>query len=741
MMQWRSNLCIANLFLSLLLAMQQRYAASINLPVLPISTALPNTWTPSGSAVCGGTNAYCGDVRAVVNLTSSDIEKDAATVQIFWRRRDPRPFNKSVIVVDATHKEVSVLMTTIEQDCGLITVSRPGLQPGIYYFYYLPYRQSGGGAGLAFSWQGCADQSPDESNVCVQARRQRRLSLMNISFDDIHQQSSVCLAATPQAAPVLGIENRDGFHAFSIMEQMATENETATAALILENTSSPPVFAGVFVEPHNLSVRVFDNSTGGRVLVRWADKIISNARENKDNFDWALRQEFTINGAPGEWVAFQLGMWAYHGNVINVNTQISEFAGAKSGSIISSSAINVVNLGGVDAFGVPFSNDAYNLEKGLMGSLWCGFAVPLDAKPDTFTGNITISSAAVTDGEASPIVVQLNVVVAGAPVPDGGAGNLESMARLQWLDSTLGLEDTVPLPFIPVQSISSPLPTRQKSKIDSIQSIETNEALTLTTLGKVVTIGMNGLPISIKNTHDRVRNNKSNPVVYELLASPIEFFLLSANGAHANVSIQVGAHITTRRQSSISWTAKWLVEATATQHFMVNVVGQLDFSNYLNFNVSITNPGTIDASLDDVQLSVPVAPKLSRWIVGFDNNAKEGSIYEDRQWRWTNTTGSNKVWLGATEAGVVVNLKGNGLEWDSPMFGKDFPVIPEIPKSWGGEAAESPNKFGANVTNGTVLAFSGPRTLAAGASVDFLFDLALTPSKPINWTKHWYASF
>ena len=42
------------------------------------------------------------------------------------------------------------------------------------------------------------------------------------------------------------------------------------------------------------------------------------------------------------------------------------------------------------------------------------------------------------------------------------------------------------------------------------------------------------------------------------------------------------------------------------------------------------------------------------------------------------------------------------------------------------------------LTNATAVAFSGPRTLApADPPLTFLFDLALTPSKPVNMPEHY----
>ena len=77
------------------------------------------------------------------------------------------------------------------------------------------------------------------------------------------------------------------------------------------------------------------------------------------------------------------------------------------------------------------------------------------------------------------------------------------------------------------------------------------------------------------------------------------------------------------------------------------------------------------------------------------------------------------------------------------VFSSDFGVIPFIPPSWGGEgvtpSTNSTDK-GANVSVSAaevlLLAFSGPRTLRGGAEQRFLFDVAATPSKPLNLSRH-----
>jgi hypothetical protein len=193
------------------------------------------------------------------------------------------------------------------------------------------------------------------------------------------------------------------------------------------------------------------------------------------------------------------------------------------------------------------------------------------------------------------------------------------------------------------------------------------------------------------------------------------------------------AAVTARANASAAWSAAWTAGGVA-----VALDASLDFTSTLTFAVALSAAGGAPVAVGDVRLRVPVDAALAAYIVGMDNGGAQGAAYKDRQWRWTNTTGANKIYVGAPEAGVLVNLMGDGDAWDSPMFGADFPVIPFVPPTWGGaDALPAGNLYGVNTTNGTILAFSGPRTLAPGKTTTFRFVLQLLPSKNTNWTAHW----
>ena len=133
----------------------------------------------------------------------------------------------------------------------------------------------------------------------------------------------------------------------------------------------------------------------------------------------------------------------------------------------------------------------------------------------------------------------------------------------------------------------------------------------------------------------------------------------------------------------------------------------MDFDSYGEQTVTVT-AGAKPVQLSDIQLKFTVAPSVAKYIVGMSHGP--GVKLIDTNWKWTNNSGDPMVWLGRIEAGVFLKLRGAGPDWEDPNFSKDYPTIPFIPNSWGGQQANS-GEFGCNISvAGAVLAFSGPRT-------------------------------
>ena len=653
-----------------------RACAQQALPVLPLVVS-ETGWTPQPLPV----GNYFGDIRAVVMVPPN---QSSFTAQIFWRRRDPTPSAKIVLVVAAaTNLTVPVAPNaTIEPTCGVVTFT-PASEGGLYYVYYLPYTEVSPPDfwEITFSWQGCNDTSDLESNPCVMGRRALAAGGSAVA--------SLCTAASPAADAVLRLESRDTFNGFTDMEMMAAPAETAAAAAALAAAGAP---FGVFCESADRPIRVFvpprADGSGGGIPVRWA----TAPSRTSPSFS-------SSPAAPGSLLVFQAGLWAYTGGAL---ANVSASATLPE---LPSADFTFFNLGGVDPSGSAF-NTTWGLRAGGgVGALWIGVALPGSAAPGPYAGWLDI-----TANTNDTVRVALNISVADVPpVPDEGAGNITSMARLGWLNSRRGIDDTVPAPFV------------------SVGSSTDGDTLTVTALLKNVTLSQGGLPASVAVQAPKVRGGVPVVRTRQLLAAPIAFDVFDDSLAPMPQTVTSPAAVSALFNSSVSWTANATAAAGALH---IDVAGSLDFASYCSFAVTLT--ATLGpVRLGDVRLTLPVAPAIAQYVMGM---GKLGQNYSDLQWRWAAGTPYDKVWLGRPDAGVMLLLKGAGNAWDTPGGG-----IPFVPNSWGGAAAlSSGNPNGLNLTNATAVAFSGARTLSPGdPPLTFLFDLALTPSKPLDMVAHY----
>ena len=94
-------------------------------------------------------------------------------------------------------------------------------------------------------------------------------------------------------------------------------------------------------------------------------------------------------------------------------------------------------------------------------------------------------------------------------------------------------------------------------------------------------------------------------------------------------------------------------------------------------------------------------------------------------WKWDGHNGNNGLWFGSTKAGVRLELKGEDPLWwaGSPY---DSGTSPEPPLSWSNNGSGGINAS----LNGTAWAYSGPRSMAAGDSISYVFSLMVTPVRP-----------
>lgn len=333
-----------------------------------------------------------GNHRALVEVKE---KADAVWVHIPWRRRDPNPQEKAVIIYDsATHQRITnVLVININQEYGDI-VFQPLTLPGIYEVYYLPYSFSN--QCIYFPPEDTADKAWLERNeLTLENLRKNRWQYL------------------PQAK-VLEIQARNEFNSFHPMEVLARQEEINTLLARYPQRSYL-----VFPEDRKFPIKMFET-----IPYHWA----------KDG----PKEEFEGEAQPGEYYVFQLGIWAIKEPIRDL---LLEFKGLKGqDGEIPASAFHCINLGGVDWLGRPFKK-TFSLGKGRVRPLWVGVEIPRNAQ-GRYKGMVIVKPK-----ELEETAIRLVIDVKGSPLGDHGDSELWRLSRLRWLDSSLGLSDEPIPPF------------------------------------------------------------------------------------------------------------------------------------------------------------------------------------------------------------------------------------------------------------------------------------------------------
>ena len=217
-------------------------------------------------------DASLGTHRAVVKVAEP---AEAVRVHLEWRRRDPQPEAKAVVVVDAATGErvMNAVALNLSAEAGDV-VFQPVSGAGEYFAYFLPGNPGGG----SFP---AAKYLPPQDTAAAEWKAK---------------------LASAGAATVVRWEARTEHDRFNEMEIIAThgESEAWLAAHPQEN-----VF--VFPETRERPVRMFD-----RVPELWLKR--------------EKAPEFTAQ--PNEYFVFQLCVWAARGAVSDVTVRFGKIEGA-----------------------------------------------------------------------------------------------------------------------------------------------------------------------------------------------------------------------------------------------------------------------------------------------------------------------------------------------------------------------------------------------------------------------------
>lgn len=394
------------------------------------------------------------------------------------------------------------------------------------------------------------------------------------------------------------------------------------------------------------------------------------------------RATFSGRAQPGEFYVFQVGV------VSSVPVSRLRVDMERTPGI----AIRCINSGGVGPDGKPFEKHIA-LPANTVQVLWFGIDVP-DTAAGSFAGKIAIR------GSGKPAEVDWRLAVGGPILADHGDDDASRLARLRWLDSTIGQGDAVVRPYSPISV----------------------RGMSLKTLGRAFHIKSDGLPSQIASYYTagiRIGNKPTN-----LLQRPMSLSAVLAGKPLAWSKPRFKWVQGTGAQAE--WESRF-----GTAGLQVAVRGHLGFDGFLRYDIDVQ--AGEDTELEDFRLNAPYARESATYICGLGVEGR--TRIADLHWKWDVKRHQDALWLGGMSSGAAWRFKGGN--YRRPLVNIYYSLGPLTdPDSWDNEG-----RGGVDVVSqsGCVLlsAFSGPCLLQKGKNVRFTVEIVPTPVKPIDTDEHW----
>jgi len=598
-----------------------------------------------------------GNHRAVLRVLHAS---DAVWAHIPWRRRDAHPETKNIVLIEAdTGNQITNLVRLeVDSDFGDLVFQAPNA--GTYFAYYLPSVARGRNY-PSVSYQ------PPQNNFSPDWRARCGLTS--------NAPTPATLEKFPHAQ-VVEFQAIDQFNSFYPMEVCATAGEQRQ----LQAAHSEASYL-LFPEDRMLPIRMTD-----RLPLKWIQE--------------GPKSEFSGTATPGEFYAFQIGVYAMTSDLNNVSVHFSALQSAKDHAIIPTSALRCINTGGTNWNGTAFAKRV-SVAKGQVQALWCGVQVPAELAPGLYEGSLTIQPA-----DLKAQTVKLSLTVAGKPLPDHGDSEPTRQSRLRWLDSTLAQDDELTKPFIPLKVSNN----------------------TIAILGRQMTLDASGLPAQLVS-YFSPEGTVIEPSGSKLLAAPMELIAEAATGQRLLWTNQSCGFI---KQNSGA--AEWAAQSTAGL-LRLEIHGRMEFDGFVRYQATLSANQPME--LADVKLHLPMLKTRARYIMGL---GLQGSrCPADFDWTWDVKKHQDSAWLGDVGAGLQFKLRGENYE--PPLltnFYEDKPL--NMPPAWFNEGGGGVSLRTVNEIL-TVDCFGGRRRLEAGQKLHFDFDLLLTPFKPLNTQAQWSTRF
>jgi hypothetical protein len=417
--------------------------------------------------------------------------------------------------------------------------------------------------------------------------------------------------------------------------------------------------------------------------IRWFDSI---PEEKIKDADYTKR--FGMAAQPGELYVYQLGVWALNSNVKDIQVEYSDLKD-NNGHAITTGKMNCFNKGGVDFRGNPFSKKI-SVTAGRVQALWIGIDLT-GVKEGDYTGTVSV----LANGKKQ--VVPLLLKVTGEVVSNHGYNEGSRLSRLNWLNSTIGIDEEITKGYLPVK-------------------IEKNK---ITILGRTLNISENGLPASITSYFDH-----SNQSLVEngedLVNHPFRFIIEKENGEVIRL-IPGKLTFTKQSPSKIAW--KVLNTSKACD---LECTGQMEFDGFVDYRLKLT--AKVPLKVKDIRLEIPVVKEKAEYMMGLGQEG--GFRTPDWKWKWDVSKNQDMLWVGAVNGGLRVKWKAEN--YVRPLVNIYYAFGPlKMPPSWNNDGKGGVN-VGQQNSDVIINAYSGSREMKTGEKLNYDFELLITPFRLID---------
>ena len=416
--------------------------------------------------------------------------------------------------------------------------------------------------------------------------------------------------------------------------------------------------------------------------VQWFDSL---------SVEWLSRKAtdvFRMKANPGEFYTWQIAVGATD-YLTDVKVLFSALK-SKTGKTISEKEMTCFNLEGVDAMGVSFTKQT-DIKKGRIQPLWLGVDLG-KAEPGEYAGKLTVSA----NGRQQTVSLELSVE--GEPVKNLGYDEGKRLARLNWLNSMVGIDDEITKPFIPLK--------RNGNTIDM--------------LGRRFTVNETGLPQTIL-TYFTPSVQSIGTSGENILASPFLFIIEKEDGQL--ISLKPGAlKYGKETPSGIEWSVN-----SVSPEIDLECSGTLEYEGFADYRLTLK--AKQDLKIKDIRMEIPVDKEKAVYLMGL--NLEGGKRPEkDYKWTWDITKNQDMLWIGDVNGGLRIKWKAENYIRPLVNIYYEFGRL-QLPPSWGNN-----QKGGVTVSDQSgsivVTAFSGNRVMRQGEKLHYDFELLITPFKPVD---------